>query len=219
MREASSQPVETRKRDNDMNERKCIVTGKSGEADELMRFVAGPDGQVVPDIRRKLPGRGCWVTATRDHVAEAVAKKAFARGLKTKVSVAETLADDIDGLLAKAAEQSLAMARKAGDAVSGSMQVDKAVRAGRALAAVHAVEAAPDGIRKVDQARKATVHFGGPKTLAFRLLTTEQMSFAFGGGNVIHAAVLDGGAGTAALRRLGELARYRGNDGMIDAAR
>ncbi|MEM1376267.1 MAG: RNA-binding protein [Pseudomonadota bacterium] len=202
-----------------MNDRKCIVTGKSGDASSLMRFVLGPDDQVVPDIRRKLPGRGCWVTATCEHVSEAIQKKAFARGLKAKVTVAETLAQEIDALLAKASEQAVAIARKAGDAVSGSMQVDKAVRSGRALAALHAIEAAQDGVRKIDQARTATVHFGGPKTKAFRLLTTEQMSFAFGGGNVIHAAVLDGGAGSAALRRLEELARYRGDDGMMNTTR
>ena len=202
-----------------MNDRRCIVTGESGDADMLLRFVAGPDGQIVPDIRRKLPGRGCWVTGTRANVQMAVSKTLFARGLKTKVIVADDLADQVDGLLATAAVQSLVMARKAGDATSGSMQVDKAVRSGRALAVLHAVEAAPDGVRKIDQARRATVHLGGPETMTFSTLTLEQMSFAFGGGNVIHAAVLDGGAGSAALRRLEQLARYRGNDGFMDAAR
>ena len=202
-----------------MNDRRCIVTGQSGDADVLLRFVAGPDGDVVPDIRRKLPGRGCWVTGTKSHVEQAVAKKLFSRGLKSKVNVAADLAEQVESLLQGAAVQSLAMARKAGDATSGSMQVDKAVRSGRALAVLHAVEAAPDGVRKIDQARRATVHLGGPETKTFTALTLEQMSFAFGGGNVIHAAVLDGGAGSAALRQLEQLARYRGNDGFMDAAR
>ncbi len=202
-----------------MNNRKCIVTGKSGDADALLRFVAGPEGEVVPDIRRKLPGRGCWVTGTRDHVEQAVAKKLFSRGLKSKVNAAPDLADKVESLLHSAAVQSLVMARKAGDATSGSMQVDKAVRSGRALAVLHAVEAAPDGVRKIDQARRATVHLGGPETKTFTALTLEQMSFAFGGGNVIHAAVLDGGAGSAALRRLELLARYGGDDGLMDAVR
>ena len=55
--------------------------------------------------------------------------------------------------------------------------------------------------------------------MTFTVLTLEQMSFAFGGGNVIHAAVLDGGAGAAALRRLELLARYGSDDGLMDAAR
>lgn len=202
-----------------MNDRRCIVTGQSGDADALLRFVVGPDGDVVPDIRRKLPGRGCWVTGTKVSVEQAVAKNLFARGLKSKVSIRPDLADQVEELLTYAASQSLAMARKAGDATAGSMQVDKAVRAGRALATLHAKEASPDGVRKIDQARRATVHLGGPETKAFSVFTTEQMSFAFGGGNVIHAAVLDGGAGSAALRQLEQLARYRGNDGFMDAAR
>lgn len=212
-------PVETRKRDTDMTDRKCIVTGQTGEADALLRFVVGPQGQVVPDIKRKLPGRGCWVTGERQIVEKAVSGSLFARALKQKVTAPADLVDQIDNLLASAAVQSMVMARKAGQATSGAMQVDKAVRSGRALAALHAVEAAADGIRKIDQARAATVHLGGPETDAFSLLTTEQMSFAFGGGNVIHAAVLDGGAGAAALRRLEQLARYRGKDGLTDAAR
>ena len=65
-----------------MNERTCIVTRRAGEAEDLIRFVAGPDLAVVPDLKRNLPGRGCWVTAERRHVDEAVRKKLFARALK-----------------------------------------------------------------------------------------------------------------------------------------
>ena len=151
-------PVETRKRDTDMTDRKCIVTGQPGEAAALLRFVVGPQGQVVPDIRRKLPGRGCWVTGERQIVEKAVSGNLFARALKQKATAPADLVDQIDDLLASAAVQSMVMARKAGQATSGAMQVDKAVRSGRALAALHAVEAAADGIRKIDQARAATVH-------------------------------------------------------------
>ncbi|MEL6435453.1 MAG: RNA-binding protein [Pseudomonadota bacterium] len=199
---------------NDMNDRKCIVTGASGDAQDLLRFVASPTGEVVPDIRNKLPGRGCWVTADRAHVEKAVAKKLFARALKTAVTVPDDFGDMVDRTMVQVALQAVQMARKAGEATSGAMQVDKAVRAGHTLAALHALEAAEDGVRKIDQARRATVHLGGPETLSFRLFTTDQMSFAFAGGNVIHAAVLDGGAGRSAVRRLEQLARYRGDDGL-----
>ncbi|MEP4104459.1 MAG: DUF448 domain-containing protein, partial [Nitratireductor sp.] len=43
-----------------MGERTCIVTRRTVEPEDLIRFVAGPDMSVVPDLKRNLPGRGCW---------------------------------------------------------------------------------------------------------------------------------------------------------------
>lgn len=192
-----------------MNDRRCIVTGQSDRADRMIRFVAGPDGAVVPDIKRNLPGRGCWVTARRDCVDKAAAKTLFARALKSKVSVPADLGGLVDDLLARHAVGALAMARKAGHLVSGASKVDNALRAGKAIALLHAREAAADGVRKLDQARRATVHLGGPDVVVFALLSAEQMGLAFAGGNAIHAAVLDGRAGDAALRRLEALRDYR----------
>lgn len=195
--------------DSTMNARRCIVTGKSGDADGLIRFVAGPDGTVLPDLKRNLPGRGCWVSARRAMVDKAARKALFARALRRKVVVPVELGALVDDLLVRQVTGTLAMARKAGALVSGATQVDKAVRSGRARAVLHASEAAPDGVRKLDQARRATVHLGGPDAMVFKLLDAEQMGLAFGSGNVIHAAVLDGRGGDAALRRLETLRDYR----------
>jgi predicted RNA-binding protein YlxR (DUF448 family) len=57
----------------DVNGRMCIATRESGSPDELIRFVAAPDGTVVPDLKRTLPGRGCWVKIDRSLVERAVA--------------------------------------------------------------------------------------------------------------------------------------------------
>jgi uncharacterized protein len=194
------------------NDRTCIVTGKAGEPDDMIRFVAGPDGAVVPDIGQKLPGRGCWVTGERGHVEQAIKTGKFARGLKESVKADLGLADQLDELLVQDALRSFAMARKAGQMTSGATQVDKAVRSGAALAVLASLEAAEDGVRKIDQARRATVHLGGPDISSFRLFSVEQMDLAFGDGNVIHAAILDGGAGYSALRRTMRLDRYRNGD-------
>ena len=197
------------KMENTMNERRCIVTGQSADPDGLIRFVAGPDGVVLPDLKRNLPGRGCWVTGSRPMVEKAARKNLFARALRQKVDTPVELGALVDDLMVRQATGALAMARKAGALVSGATQVDKAVRSGRATAVLHAAEAAPDGVRKIDQARRATVHLGGPDATVFRLLNAEQMGLAFGSGNVIHAAVLDGRGGDAALRRLKALRDYR----------
>lgn len=193
-----------------MNERTCIVTRKSAEPDELIRFVAGPDATVVPDLKRSLPGRGCWVTADRKHVEQAVARKLFARALKADVSVTPELAAMVDGLLAKSALGALGLARKAGVLALGAAKVEASVRSGKAVAVLHAGEASADGVRKITQARRAVVHLGGPVIPGYKLFSEHELGLALGGTNVIHAAVLAGDAGKAALKRMAALDRYRG---------
>lgn len=193
-----------------MNERTCIVTRRSGEPDGLIRFVAGPDSVVVPDLKRNLPGRGCWVTAERLYVDEAARKNVFRRALKAEVGVPPHLGEMVDGLLAKSVLGALGLARKAGLVALGAAKVGSVVRSGKALAVLHALEASEDGIRKIAQARRATVHLGGPAIPAYKLFSEAEMGLALGGTNVIHAAVLSGDAGKAALRRVVALDRYRG---------
>lgn len=199
---------------DDMNDRTCIVTGHQGSTEDMIRFVASPDGVVVPDLKNNLPGRGCWVIGERAAVEKAVARNLFKRGLKAAVTADESLVTMLDGLMKNAALQSLAMARKAGCLTSGAMLVDKAIRSGKAIAVLNALDAAPDGVRKTDQARRAVVHLDGPDIPAFRLFQADEMHLAFGAGHVIHAAILDGGAGKAALRQLKRLDRYREGAGQ-----
>src|SRR6266849_10162615 len=80
-------------------ERLCIATRQVRPVEELMRFVAGPDGAVVPDLKRRLPGRGVWITARRHLVEEAVRRRIFGRGFKVDVRISAELADELDGLL------------------------------------------------------------------------------------------------------------------------
>ena len=200
-----------------MNDRTCIVTRKAGQPDGLIRFVAGPDLSVVPDLKRKLPGRGCWVTADRVHVDAAARKNLFRRAFKADVTVPDDLAGTVDRLLAASALGALGLARKAGALALGAAQVESSVRSGAAVAVLHAQEAAADGVRKITQARRAVVHLEGPAIPAFKLFSEAELGLALGGANVIHAAVLAGDAGNAALKRVVALDRYRGgtpDDGL-----
>lgn len=195
---------------DEMNDRTCIVTRKSAEPDELIRFVVGPDSTVFPDLKRNLPGRGCWVTADRLHIDKAEAKGMFARAFKAQVVVPPDLGAMVDNLLARSALGSLGLARKAGLVALGAAKVDSTVRAGKALLVLHAYEGAEDGVRKITQARKATVHIGGPATPAYKLFSEAELGLALGATNVIHAAVLAGEAGKAVAKRMVALDRYRG---------
>ena len=189
----------------EMNPRTCIVTRQSGEAADLIRFVAAPDGSIVADLARKLPGRGVWVKARREIVETAVRKNLFSRGLKRETTAAPDLAADIDRLLENAAISALSLARKAGLVVTGFSKVDAAVRQGKALVLLHATDAAQDGVRKLSQA----VHASVAAPLIRTMLASIQMDLALGGNNVIHAAALKGGASDALLRQIDRLERYR----------
>lgn len=205
-----------------MNDRTCIVTRRAGEPEGMLRFVAGPDMSVVPDIRRNLPGRGCWVTAERGYVDQAVRKKLFARALKQEVTIPADLGEMVDRLLSRAALGALGLARKAGQVALGAAKVEAAVRSGQALAVLHADEAAEDGIRKIAQARRAVAYAGGPDIPAHKLFSEAELGLALGATNVIHAALLAGEAGKAALKRVAALDRYRGpapDADMVMAAR
>jgi predicted RNA-binding protein YlxR (DUF448 family) len=195
---------------NAASERTCIVTRRSGSPDDLIRFVAGPDMGVVPDLKRNLPGRGCWVSGERVNVDKAVAKNLFARALKEKVTVSPELGDLVDRLLAKQALGAIGLARKAGRLVLGAAKVDAAVRSGKAVLVLHAREASEDGVRKITQARRSVVHLGGPDIPSYKLFSQAELGLALGGANVIHAAVLGADAGKAAAKRVGALDRYRG---------
>jgi predicted RNA-binding protein YlxR (DUF448 family) len=193
-----------------MNDRTCIVTRKTAAPDELIRFVVGPDSSVVPDLKRNLPGRGCWVGADRATVEKAAQKNHFSRAFKRPVAVPPDLGGMVDSLLVKSAAGALGLARKAGQVVLGAAKVEAAVRSGKASLVLHVVEAAEDGVRKIAQARRATVHLGGPAIPAYKLFSQAELGLAFGATNVIHAAVLAGDAGKAVGKRMVALDRYRG---------
>ncbi|MBB3561856.1 RNA-binding protein [Sinorhizobium sp. B11] len=195
----------------DVNGRMCIVTRESGSPEELIRFVAAPDGTVVPDLKRELPGRGCWVKVDRSLVEKAVAKKLFARALKADVKAAEDLGERVERLFLQQLLQMMNMARKAGQLVTGSAKVDAAIRSGAALAVFHSTDAAADGVRKIDQARKAW-HLGmetEEEIPSFRLFSEGEMEGVMGQNAFIHAAVLAGQAGEGVVKRAKMLEQYR----------
>src|SRR5690606_38506391 len=104
--------------------RTCVVTREQRPPEDLIRFVPGPDGQIVPDVGRRLPGRGVWVTAERGAVAEAVKRKAFSKGLKRQVTAAADLPDLVERLLMKRATDALSLANKAGLVTTGFTRVE-----------------------------------------------------------------------------------------------
>ena len=141
--------------DEILNDRTCIVSRERREAADLIRFVRDPQNSVVPDLARKLPGRGAHVSFNRTAVEEAVKRRLFKRAFRSEVETPADLAAMVDRLLVRQASGSLGLARKAGQLVTGAAKVEAAMRSGRALGLVQAHDAAEDGLRKIDASRRA----------------------------------------------------------------
>jgi predicted RNA-binding protein YlxR (DUF448 family) len=195
--------------------RMCAVTREVRPIDELIRFVVAPSGEVIPDLKRKLPGRGLWVSASRRAVAEAVRRNQFGKGFRRDIRVAPTLAADTESLLVRGAIEALAMAAKAGQVVSGFGKVEDALAQRQAQvqvrALIHASDGAADGIRKLDAVmrQKSGINDESKPFPVVSALTSEQLDLALGRSNVIHAALLAGPASKTFLSRSQTLVQYR----------
>ncbi|WP_213775678.1 RNA-binding protein [Bradyrhizobium sp. dw_78] len=195
--------------------RMCVLTRQVRPIDELIRFVVSPSGEVVPDLKRKLPGRGLWVSASRQAVAEAVRRNQFSKGFKRDIRVTPALPADTEILLVRSAVDALAMAAKAGQVISGFSKVEAALEQRQAQAPVraliHASDGAADGIRKLDAlaGRNDGINDDSREFSIITALTSEQLDLALGRSNVIHAALLAGPASKTFLSRSQTLVRYR----------
>jgi predicted RNA-binding protein YlxR (DUF448 family) len=199
--------------------RMCAVTRQVRPIDELIRFVVSPQGEVVPDLKRKLPGRGMWISASHQAVAEAARRNQFSKGFKRQIRVTAALAADTEALLVRGVIDALAMAAKAGQVVSGFSKVEGALEPhqGRVQVAalLHASDGAADVIRKLDAQSTALARSkaeNGDQAREIPIvnaLTSEQLDLALGRSNVIHAALLAGPASKTFLSRSHVLVRYR----------
>ncbi len=201
-----------RRSDADGSERTCIVTGAKSAPETMLRFALGPDGAVVPDIQRKLPGRGVWTELSFRTVNRAATRQAFSRAFRTKAEAPASLAETVGALLERDALQSLSIAKKAGLVVAGAFKVDSAIEAGEAVALIQASDGAADGAAKRVQALRAKL---GPEASAIEcvdIFSSRQLDLALGRANVIHAALKHGAASSAFLARADRLRRYRGGE-------
>jgi predicted RNA-binding protein YlxR (DUF448 family) len=195
LRAARSQPV-----------RFCLASGEVKPVDALIRYVVAPDGAIVPDLARKLPGRGAWVTATRAALESAIARNGFARSFRGKAAAGPELPDLVDRLLEKAALSALSFANKAGQVITGFAKVEIAIDQGRAAVLIHAREAAADGVAKLAAAARRSGNAEPARVAAF---SGPQLDLALGRSNVVHAALLAHAASRSFLEHCQKLERWR----------
>lgn len=198
-----------RQKDRDEPERRCIVSGDSGPRGGLIRFVIGPDGTVVPDLAGKLPGRGIWVSSDRAALAAAVKKRLFARAARAPVTAPADLAEQVEAGLVRRLIETIALARKAGEAVAGYEKVREWLARGEAAALVQAADGSERGRAKLRPP-------AGPESHV-TCLTGQELGMAFGRVLVIHAALAAGGLCTRVVDEAARLAQLRGQIGDDDA--
>lgn len=194
-------------RRNEPSERMCVVTRQTRPTAELLRFVAGPDGEIVLDLRNRLPGRGVWVSAKADHIRQAARKNLFSRSLQAPVKAPADLDIAVDAQLRQALLGALSLARKGGGLVTGFDSVEAAIAGGKLAALIHAREAGADGVAKLQAALRRRQGEGRPVPV-FRQLSETELSLALGRPHVIHAGLLAGRAGRLALDLIDQLARF-----------
>ena len=188
----------------DMRARRCIVSGNVLPEGDLVRFVIGPGDEIVPDVAAKLPGRGIWVSSSRDTLERALAKGHFSRAARTPVSVSANLPTQVEALLVARMSGDLGLARRAGEIVLGFEAVGKALAGPRPPAVlVEASDGASDGRRKLS----ALVREKTPAIID--CLTVAELSLALGRGNVVHAALKSGRLSERLLQDAGRLCGFR----------
>ena len=187
-------------------ERLCAVTRAVKPVDELIRFVVGPQG-VVPDLKRKLPGRGLWVTADRATLTDAIARNIFARGFKRDIRVTPELLDQTERLLVRSALDALAIAGKSGLVAAGFAKAEAAMARDTIVGLLHASDAGADGVAKLAGARRR--RDDAEAIAVIKAFTTAQLDLALGRSNVVHAALLAGPANDTFLARFERLERFR----------
>ena len=185
-------------------ERRCLATGEVQPKAGLIRFVVGPDDQVVPDVLEKLPGRGMWVSADRTALEKAVAKGLFARGARRSVKVPDGMVAEIEAQLTRRLIELVSLARKAGKAVAGFEKVKDWLAKGEAKVLLQAHDGSERGKSKLWTPEGG--RFVG-------VLSADELGLAFGRESVIHGALATGGLSNRVVETAAKLAAVRGMDG------
>lgn len=181
--------------------RRCIASRDTKTQNELIRFVVGPDGTVVPDLKATLPGRGMWVSADAKNLAIACQRNLFAKAAKSKVRIPDDFVNLVERLLVRRSTDWLSQARRAGQAVAGFEKVRSELGAGRGAAVIAASDGADDGRKKIEAVKRTLP--------VISVLSSSEIGTAFAREYVVHALIQSGGLATGFLADARRLAGFR----------
>jgi uncharacterized protein len=184
-------------------QRTCMGCRQTLDRDQLVRFVQHPAGGIVVDYQGKLPGRGAYTHIDADCIQTAVRRQQFDRAFRTKLtkSVDDELLAALKKQLLERVLNLLGMARKSGQAISGSGLVLDTLRGQEPPALLLLADDISDGIaaKLLDKAEQRGVPW-------YRLVDKDMLGHLLGKGER-SAVVLKKGRLAQALEK--ELARYK----------
>ncbi|MEM9331503.1 MAG: RNA-binding protein [Pseudomonadota bacterium] len=173
----------------DKNPRTCIVSRTEKPLEDMIRFVTDPENNVIPDLKRNLPGRGVWITATEAYIKCAIEKGLFSRAFKKPVKATPDLTDLIKQLLKSRVSGLLSMAKKAGALTKGQHKVEEQIRKGNASLIIIATNNRGDGKQKI----KSLLEKHAPQTPCVEVFTSDELDSIFGGVNTVHISLDESG--------------------------
>ncbi len=179
--------------------RRCAVTRARMPKELMIRFVIGPERQVVPDLTAKLPGRGIWLSAVGDVIETARTRGAFAKAARGQVSVPPDLLPGLQVALVRRIGDTLGLARRAGQAVAGFVKAREWLDAGRAGLVVQASDGSVDERARFLGGRAAELTVVTP-------LDGARLGAIFGREHVVHVVVARGRLAEALRVEAGRLA-------------
>jgi len=193
--------------------RTCIVTRKAMNCDNMIRFVVAPDGEIVADLKEHLPGRGVWISNSRQLVQKACERNLFAVGFKQKVNAGIEILQSIESRMLENVQRGLSMAKKSGLVLTGFAKVDALARKGDVNVLFHAADGSDDGAAKIRSALVACQRRGGyeaglPKI--FTALSSTRLDKALGMGNSVHVALIEAGATLSLKKQIARFEKYCG---------
>jgi hypothetical protein len=201
-------------------ERTCILTRQAAPREALIRLALGPDGEVLPDVRAKAPGRGAWIAVDRAALEQAQAngklKGALARAFKSGEARAPAdLGERIESALRQQALDRLGLEARAGTLVTGAERIETAARRGQVALLIHASDAGEDGRRRLDQAWRGG---GGEGQGLVFPLERPILSLALGRQNVVHIALTDRAAAARVRHALERWRAFIGSEAGLSTA-
>jgi predicted RNA-binding protein YlxR (DUF448 family)/ribosomal protein L30E len=164
-------------------QRRCLVTRESFLRETMLRFVVGPEGQVVFDVAATLPGRGMWLSASGDVVDMAVKRGVFARAAKAQVKTPPDLRSVIESRLRARVGEFLGLARRSGAAISGFETAREWLVAGKAGLVVQAADGS---------AEERSRFVGSRQIPVVAVLTAAELGKVFGRDHAVHVAIASG---------------------------
>ncbi len=188
-------------------ERRCIVSGETRRKEELLRFVVGPEGTLVPDLTARLPGRGLWLSPRRDMIEKACARNLFAKAARTRIRLPDDLLEQTERALRRRCLDLIGLARRAGQTAAGYEQVRERLGAGSAVLLIQARDAAVDGRRKIAALAKAR----NPELPIAAPFSAAELGRALGRNATVHVLLLPGGLSRRLRTEVARLAAIAGD--------